>query len=82
MLNENVFMLPSISRDAGVNLYEVVDISNGRYLGLVGIIYDAHEDFDAVYGWETPFGSRSTDPYRNASDAVEGLTSHVLASDE
>jgi hypothetical protein len=84
MKNETVFLFPIYSAP-GRDAFDVVDIADGRWLGVVGILLPAREGYDAFYGWESATEDRSTDPYhkqhyfRSASDAADSLAEFVAS---
>jgi hypothetical protein len=88
MKNENVFLFPNNDSDLdGFNedsLYEVVDIDAGKFLGVVGVRLpaDSVNGYDAVYGWQDPFGVKSGAPFFNLSDASDDLVNHALTNGE
>ena len=87
MKNPAVFLIPQTNTvtdtvEEELTLFEVVDIDAGKFLGVTGIRLPSDDEngYDAVFGWQDPFGVRSTAPYKNLSDAVDGLAEHALTN--
>lgn len=84
MRNETIFLFP-VNSVPGRDAFDVVDIDDGRWLGIVEILVPARKGFDAFYGWQSATDDRSTDPYheqnyfRSASDAADSLAEFLTS---
>lgn len=56
--------------------YSVVDLTDGRLVGVVGIVIPAEDGLDAVFGWIGP-NSKSTNPFRSVQDATADLLANA-----